>query len=147
MAGLYRPRGYPTVIVTEENNDSREVLVDALRREGYLVLEAHNSPSALDIVRTHSRPIHLLLINENADHRILAHELQEYRREMNVLFVGQPQHKTLSDVLTPEMALAKARAFFRKVALEPLAASGQNRSTAVSATQSDPCLHSLKAAG
>ena len=105
---------YPTVLVAEDDNELLSALVDTLRQDGYLVLEAHDGASAMDIVRTHSRPIHLTLISTNMNKGVLAAALKQYRPEMNVLLVARNQHGQLPNVSTPEIVLAKVRAFFKR---------------------------------
>jgi CheY-like chemotaxis protein len=141
---LKRPRGYPTVLVVEEDSDQREALAHALRRQGYLVLEAHDRPSALDIVVRHSRAIHLLLTSGSADHRTLATELREYRPVMSVWFIAQPQNQTLSDELTPGTMLAKVRAFFKNPGVESVTGSGHKADPPAIPARQSPA---MKAAG
>jgi CheY-like chemotaxis protein len=105
--------GFPTILVAEEDVELRSALSHSLRQDGYLVLEAHDVPSALGIALVHSRPIHLLLIDVSMDNHTLAALLQQYRPEMRVLFVTRHPHEGLKDALAPETALAKVRAFFK----------------------------------
>ncbi|MEO8594929.1 MAG: hypothetical protein ABI759_16535 [Candidatus Solibacter sp.] len=58
-----------------------------LQRDGYLVLESRDEDEAMDIIRLHSRPIHLMLIDESAYGRELAARLNQYRPQMQVVFV------------------------------------------------------------
>ena len=77
-------------------------------------LEAHNEPAAVAIVRTHSRSIHLLLIDGSAEGRTLAAQLQLYRPEIRVLFVAQDDsQRRFPNGLAPELVLEKVREFFK----------------------------------
>ena len=150
MSASNGPKSYPTVLVAEENTERRNALMHALCHGGYLVLEAHDEPSALLVITTHSRPIHLLLINGSMDHRPLADRLKEYRREMEVLFVGQDQHEALSDVLSPDFALANVRAFFGTREMKQMTGKRESGTSAVPTGTSVapvPPVRSFKAAG
>jgi CheY-like chemotaxis protein len=104
--------GFPTILVAEQDNELRYALAHSLGHDGYLVLEAHDWPSALGIARVHSRPIQLLLTDVGMDNHTAA-LLKQYRPEMRVLFVTRHPHEGLKDALAPETALAKVRAFFK----------------------------------
>jgi hypothetical protein len=60
---------YPTILVARDDGlDCR--LVQSLQRTGFHVLEAEDWAQVFHAVRVHSRPIHLLLVNENMDAHI-----------------------------------------------------------------------------
>jgi CheY-like chemotaxis protein len=148
MTASIAPKGHPTVLVAEDDMNRHTLLASSLRQEGYLVLEAHDCAGILDIIRTHSRAIHLLLINASTNNRTVADRLKGFRPEMRVLFVGQPQHEAVSDVVTPETALAKVREFFGNREATPLV--GRERGVGIFATrasQSVPPARLMKAAG
>jgi hypothetical protein len=86
-AQTLQPRDYPTVLVAIEDGLDGPI-VQCLRRHGFHVLEAEDWSRVFDVVKTHSRPIHLLL----ADPILAAHVpiLQEHRSELQVLFVNKP---------------------------------------------------------
>lgn len=88
-------------------------MVQSLRREGYLVLEAIDSAGALFAVRTHSRPIQLMLIDSCINHGVLVSALRQYRPQIEVLFVARQNGEPFVYALTPETALAQVRAFFQ----------------------------------
>jgi len=54
-------RGTETILVVEDEHSVREPSCEFLRRVGYEVLEAGNGQEALDLVKTHSGPIHLVI--------------------------------------------------------------------------------------
>jgi len=74
---------------------------------GYNVLQAQNPDDLIDIARSHSRRIHLLLIEENVNNHSLAALLQPYRPTMRVFFVD-----TLPDAIGPELLSEKVCRFF-----------------------------------
>jgi hypothetical protein len=96
---------FPTILVVYEMSAA---LVEALRVEGYFVLEASDRMEAISITRMHSRPIHLLLIGPSSNSRSLAGLLQQYRPKMNVLVVGE-DHTDLD----PPSVLEKVRQLFK----------------------------------
>jgi PleD family two-component response regulator len=57
---------YPTILVARDDGlDCR--LVRSLQRNGFHVLEADDWAHLFDVVRVHSRPIHLLLVDVSMD--------------------------------------------------------------------------------
>jgi hypothetical protein len=59
-----------------------------LQTQGYFVLVASDADHALNIVRLHSRPIHILLTDSSSQGKILASAATEYRKKMSVVFVS-----------------------------------------------------------
>ena len=55
------PSGSETVLVVEDDRTVRLLAGEMLRMNGYTVLQARDGREALDIVRRHGHPIHLLL--------------------------------------------------------------------------------------
>lgn len=78
---------FPTILVVAGDEGHRAPLVVDLQSLGYLVLVAGDAGKALNIVRMHSRPIHVLLASENEEGRTLVATLKQYRPNMAVLFV------------------------------------------------------------
>jgi hypothetical protein len=70
-----------------------------LQRNGFHVLEAHDWERVVDVVRVHSRPIHLLLVNESMDADMSI--LKEHRSELQVMVVKKP--------VDADVVLAKVR--------------------------------------
>ncbi len=54
-------RGSETILVVEDQESVRNLAAETLRTYGYAVIPAQNGPDALDLVRRHPGPIHLLL--------------------------------------------------------------------------------------
>jgi hypothetical protein len=78
---------YPTILVARDVGlDCR--LVRSLQRKGFHVLEADDWEHLLGVVRVHSRPIHLLLVDVSMDARVPI--LIEHRSELQVVFVKKP---------------------------------------------------------
>ena len=61
MAGIRTLRGSETVLVVEDDDTVRPLVHELLEMNGYTVLEARDGREALEVVRKHARPIHLLL--------------------------------------------------------------------------------------
>ena len=78
---------HPTVLVARNDDGSDDLLVDRLQRENYNVLEA-DSAHVLDVVKTHSRPIHLLLMGESLNDQVPM--LKDLRSELQVVFISKP---------------------------------------------------------
>jgi hypothetical protein len=74
-------------------------LISYLQRNGFHVLEAHDWERVVDVVRVHSRPIHLLLVTESMDAHVSI--LKEHRSELQVMFVRKP--------VDADVVLAKVR--------------------------------------
>ena len=96
---------FPTILVFGLDR----TLVGAIRNGFYNVLEAYTQTDLLDVVRYHSRPIHLLLMDMSNDNRFLAALLKQYRPTMQVLYVG---HDELPDVVPPELVVGTVDHFF-----------------------------------
>jgi len=89
--------GFPTILAAGSNG-SFTILVNSIRMDGYLVLEAQSAEDAVHVARVHSREIHVLLADPSVDGPALGETLRPYRPEMQVLLVdGQPQ-ETLAEV-------------------------------------------------
>lgn len=56
-----RPDGRPTVLVAEDDATVRRLLSELLARAGYAVLTAPDGETALEVLRRHPTPVHLLL--------------------------------------------------------------------------------------
>src|SRR5260370_30575747 len=94
---------YPTVLVAHGDEEVRSTLVDCLQRNGFHVLEADDWAHVFDIVRVHSRLIHLLLADVSMEARLQI--LKKYRSKLQVLIVGKP--------VDAEDVLAKVRQLLR----------------------------------
>jgi hypothetical protein len=89
---------YPTVLVARDDDGLDGPVVHFLRRHGFHVLEADRA-DVFDVVRVHSRPIHLLLADVSMDAHVPI--LKKHRSELQVLFVRKP--------VDADIVLAKGR--------------------------------------
>ena len=83
--------GTETILVTEDRDEVRELVVATLRRAGYTVLEASSGKGALAIAARHSGPIDLLLTDvlmPEMSGRQLAAQLKSARASLRVLFMS-----------------------------------------------------------
>jgi DNA-binding NtrC family response regulator len=79
---------YPTVLVAHDDEGVCGTLGNCLRREGYNVLEAHQWTTVCDLIRVHSRPIHLILADVSITSRMPI--LEGHGAELQVVFVRKP---------------------------------------------------------
>ena len=85
------PGGTETVLVVEDDASVRELIVRALRRGGYTVLEAGGAEEALTLAGGLERPIHLLVtdvVMPSMNGPELAEGLRSTRPELAVLYVS-----------------------------------------------------------
>src|SRR3989441_7063418 len=85
------PRGTETVLIVEDAAAVRAVMRHVLERQGYVVLEASNGATALELVAGHPAPIHLLLtdvIMPGLSGRQLADRLAALRPDTRVLYAS-----------------------------------------------------------
>jgi signal transduction histidine kinase len=88
---LPAPRGSETILVVEDEELVRRVVVNLLRKTGYTVLEAPNGPAALKVSGDYIGKINLLVtdvIMPGMNGRQLAHDLTTQRPEIAVLYMS-----------------------------------------------------------
>ncbi|HTS66265.1 MAG TPA: hypothetical protein VMH28_29780 [Candidatus Acidoferrales bacterium] len=98
-------RSYPTVLIAAADAEMRRLLAGSFRGDECLVLEADSRDGAFEIVRVHSRPIHVLLLDFQIAGPDWAAGLKRYRSDMQVLIV--------TEELSPAAALQRARELLR----------------------------------
>jgi PAS domain S-box-containing protein len=84
-------RGSETILLVEDQADVRRLALGLLRRHGYHVLEAPDGPSALEVARSETGPIHLLLtdvVMPGMSGHELAGRLQALYPRMKVLYIS-----------------------------------------------------------
>ncbi|HEY2033823.1 MAG TPA: ATP-binding protein [Rhizomicrobium sp.] len=83
--------GQDTVLLVEDEEAVRSFAARALRVRGYKVLEAPGGEEALELVRNHPAPIHLLItdvVMPNMDGPTLVRNLKRIRPEIAVIFMS-----------------------------------------------------------
>jgi two-component system CheB/CheR fusion protein len=101
--------GAETILVTEDEEIVRKVVVRTLRKNGYTVLHAVSGKEAIRISDKHAEPIHLLLtdvIMPGMNGRELAQTLLRKRPDLAVLYMSGYEKATIAQrgVLEPGMA-------------------------------------------
>jgi two-component system cell cycle sensor histidine kinase/response regulator CckA len=80
-----------TVLVVEDEESLRRLIIRVLKREGYSVIEAANGMEAMDVSARLSEPINLLLtdvVMPRMSGPVLARTLRESRPEIKVLYIS-----------------------------------------------------------
>jgi CheY-like chemotaxis protein len=80
-----------TLLLVEDDEGVRKLLLDVLRQEGYSVLAASNGPDALKLCAHYDRPIHLLItdvIMPGMSGTQLVEQLVGRCRDTKVLFMS-----------------------------------------------------------
>ena len=80
-----------TVLVAEDEDSLRELIVRSLTRSGYRVLSASDGPGALDAARACNGPIHLLLADvvlPGIGGPKLVEQLSAVRPDLRVLYMS-----------------------------------------------------------
>jgi DNA-binding response OmpR family regulator len=95
-----------TVLVAQGDTDTRMAVASALRQNGYHVLEAQDRSDVFDVVRTHSRAIHLLVTTDDLGDATWAAQLRPYRPAIKILILSR------DEMAAPERVLSRVRRFF-----------------------------------
>jgi two-component system, cell cycle sensor histidine kinase and response regulator CckA len=85
------PHGFETILLVEDELAVRDLAREFLEQAGYRVLEAAGGAEALEIARSHSGQIHLLMtdvVMPAIGGRELAQQLLELRPQMKVLYMS-----------------------------------------------------------
>jgi hypothetical protein len=114
--GVLQNASFPTVLVAELDDKLRTRFVAGLRRRGFIVLEALCDSEALERIKIHSRHIHLMLVNGNANGRMLAATLKPYRPDMEVIFVRENEREAAPDLLSPDLVLDRVEGMIQTLA-------------------------------
>jgi two-component system, cell cycle sensor histidine kinase and response regulator CckA len=83
--------GSETVLIVEDEEAVRKLLRRTLEKQGYRLLVAASGIEALDLLRHHEGPVHLLItdvIMPQMGGRQLAEELRAARQEIQVLYIS-----------------------------------------------------------
>ncbi|MBZ5585028.1 MAG: hypothetical protein LAQ30_23025 [Acidobacteriia bacterium] len=95
----------PAILLAAGDDGLRCTLADLIRQNGFLVIEAHDRPSALRVAQTHSRPIRLLLIEVSLYEASWAALVNECRPGIRMWFVSCHANGTTAEILAPETAV------------------------------------------
>ena len=85
------PSGSETVLLVEDDRAVRMLASEMLQMNGYKVLPARDGPEALELIRGHNRPIHLLLtdvVMPQMSGRQLAESIAGIHPEIRVLYMS-----------------------------------------------------------
>ena len=83
--------GHETILVVEDDDGLRPLIIDVLKMYGYEVLEARDGDEALRICKDHEGPIHLMLtdvVMPRMSGRQLAERMAPLYPQMQVLFMS-----------------------------------------------------------
>ena len=89
--GPLTPRGTETILVVEDEPTVRQLVVHALRHQGYHVLEADDARDALSLAKTHAGEIHVLLtdvVMPGINGRELANRVLALRPNVKVIMMS-----------------------------------------------------------
>jgi two-component system, cell cycle sensor histidine kinase and response regulator CckA len=90
-AALPEPVRFETVLVCDDDDDVRQLLVDLLRIRAYQVLEARDGPHALEVAAAHAGDIDLLitdLVMPEFGGAELSRRLRAHHPKLRVLYVS-----------------------------------------------------------
>jgi hypothetical protein len=102
-----QPAVVPTILMVDSGANWVEPLTEGLEELGCLVLRATDGIEALLVTQVHSRPIHIVVLDGDAQNRALAQTLRAYRARMAPVFVSAKPIKALADECPAETVLAK----------------------------------------
>jgi PAS domain S-box-containing protein len=107
--------GTETILLVEDQDGIRELVLEFLQQHGYSVLHAADGNEALKIANEYRDSIHLLLtdvVMPNIGGLELARRLNQPRPEMKVLYMsGYPDHATWSSELVDESVAVLQKPF------------------------------------
>ncbi|HEY5038380.1 MAG TPA: ATP-binding protein, partial [bacterium] len=92
-------RGSETILVAEDAEPVRKMVVRALESFGYRVIQAGNGPEAIEKARHYKDTIHLLItdtVMPKMNGKELAEELKKTRPKMSILFMSGYPREILS---------------------------------------------------
>jgi len=96
------PRDY-TLLVVEDEEPLRTALVKLLRKRGFAVLQAADGSTAIDVLRTTSRHLDLVLLDmtiPGASSQVVIRELEQTRPGVGVLLTSAYGEDVVRDTLT-----------------------------------------------
>ena len=111
-----RPSQKLTVLVVEDEDPLRQAVVKMLRREGFEVRDASNGSAAIDLLRTHSGKIDLMLLDmtiPGASFGDVVAEAARFRPDIKVIATSAYSQEMLVDKLSAPQICAFIRKPFR----------------------------------
>ncbi len=115
------PRGTETVLLSEDEQDVREVAREFLESGGYTVIEAQNGAEALRLGMTHNGKIDLLItdmVMPGMRGQELAARLAQQRNDLRVLYMsGYSEHSAADGVQSDQRMRLLTKPFSRSVLL------------------------------
>lgn len=111
---ISRPRGSATVLVAEDDEELRSLMVQVLQRSGYVILEANSAESALELAKATDTPIDLLVsdvVMEELTGPQLARLLQDDQPGIRVLLISGTADANVVDGLIDDTAAFMAKPF------------------------------------
>jgi two-component system cell cycle sensor histidine kinase/response regulator CckA len=115
------PRGTETVLLSEDEQDVREVAREFLESGGYTVIEAQNGEEALRLGTTHNGKIDLLItdmVMPGMRGQELAARLSQQRNDLRVLYMsGYSEHSAADGALSDHRVRLLTKPFSRSVLL------------------------------
>jgi len=107
-----QPKGQETILVVEDEEIVRRVVVRKLRKLGYTVLEAENGTEALKRLEQHPEPIHLLItdvVMPEINGREVSDKIKEIRGNVPVLYMSGYAQEVIASkgILDPGLAFLK----------------------------------------
>lgn len=103
-------RGTETILLVEDEEPLRKVIIELLTQIGYNVLSAANGKQALELAQSYTQTIHLLItdvIMPEIAGPELAKELCAFRRDLKVIYISGYADSSLAPegVLNPGTVL------------------------------------------
>jgi two-component system cell cycle sensor histidine kinase/response regulator CckA len=127
--------GTETIMLVDDAEQLRPVISRSLAQHGYTVLEARHGSDALELSRTHTGPIHVLvtdLVMPGVSGTTLAEQLAAERPDMRVIFMSgyaastiaaggklRPGSAFLAKPFSPDLLAREVRSMLDGVATEP----------------------------
>jgi len=93
-------QGLETILLVEDQEVVRNLVIEILNMEGYTVLVANLAREAISICKKHKEPIHLMITDIIMPHMSgteLAEQLKSLRPDMKVLFMSGYTHRDVID--------------------------------------------------
>jgi two-component system cell cycle sensor histidine kinase/response regulator CckA len=114
------PKGTATILLTEDEQDVREVAREFLESGGYAVMEARDGEEALGLVQKHEGAINLLvtdMIMPGMTGRELAARLKEQRPGLRILYMSGYSEQAASESLQSDPSMRLLTKPFSRLAI------------------------------